>query len=189
MSAQHVTAAPGARRGSLARAAKPWVVALAIPLALILSALLVYQASFAAFSVNTSTAQNNWQTGTVQLTNDKSGQVVFAETNLTPGATGTKDIKVTYTGSVNAVVKTYAQSNGAQDLAPFVNLTITSPGGTNFTGTLADFQTHTNWATGVGSVDMTTPTEDEVYTITWTVAANAPQAKQASVVFMWEAQG
>ncbi|WP_394553351.1 hypothetical protein ACDF64_03105 [Agromyces sp. MMS24-JH15] len=176
-----------ARRGST----KAWVVAIAIPLAIVMAALLVYQASFAAFTAKTDTAQNNWETGTVLLTNSKSGQAAFTETNLTAGQTGGKDITVTYSGSNAATVKMYAAAGGeTQSLASSLTLTITRDDAVPvFTGTLAQFQAKTDWNSGLGDVPMNPGAKTAVYHIAWSVASNAPQAATGSVVFVWEAQG
>ena len=47
--------------------------AAAVPAALMASALVVWQGSYAAFSATTSNAGNNWATGGVSLTDDDAG--------------------------------------------------------------------------------------------------------------------
>ncbi|QEO14768.1 hypothetical protein FLP10_10365 [Agromyces intestinalis] len=175
------------------RNTRAWVIAIAIPLAIVLAALMVYRASFAAFTATTPSGQNNWATGTVLIDNDMKGEAVFNEVNLAPGATGTKTVTVTYTGTIPTVdVRMYAQNpTGTQDLAADINLTITNEDAqTVFTGTLATFQQRTGWTDAAqGEVALTTaPGNTEEYTITYVVAPSAQEANAASVVFVWEAQ-
>ncbi|UOE43055.1 hypothetical protein [Agromyces larvae] len=176
------------------RNTRAWVIAIAIPLAIVLAALMVYRASFAAFMATTASGENNWATGDVRIENDMTGTAVFNETNLAPGATGTKTVTVTYKGSIPTVdVRMYAENpTGTQDLAADINLTIKNEDAqTVFAGTLATFQLRTTWAEAEdGEVELTTASGDtEKYTITYEVAEGAPQGKTASVTFVWEAQG
>lgn len=83
------------------------VVGLAIPLGIVVSGAIVWQASYAAFTATTESKENSWETGTVILTNsqdDDSVSALFDEKVLTPGQSGSKCITVTYSGSVAAEV-------------------------------------------------------------------------------------
>lgn len=93
------------RRGGARRAAFA-----VVPLALLGSGALVYQASNAAFTASTSTGSNSWTAGSVVLTNGSSGSQLFNVSALKPGvasAATTKCVNVTYTGSLAANVKLY----------------------------------------------------------------------------------
>jgi hypothetical protein len=170
------------------RSAKFWVLIIVVPVAIIVAGLLVYTASRAAFVATTTTGSSSFSTGSVELTNDSVGTAVFTATDLAPGATDTEDIVVTYTGSLDADVVLYSSIEGGsvQTLAPYLDLEITSASGT-WTGTLADFEAITNFAGGVLPTTMV-ENDTETYTVTYTVASNAPQSAAASVTFVWEAQ-
>lgn len=99
----------GRRRGY--RAGSRRMAAAMVPLAVLASGAMVYQASNAAFTARTETGANNWAAGTVDITNSASG-VVFNASNLTPSFAdkGTRCIDVTYGGSLAAAVKLYVKS-------------------------------------------------------------------------------
>jgi hypothetical protein len=170
------------------RSAKFWVLIIVVPLAIIVAGVLVYTASRAAFVATTETGDSSFSTGSVELTNDHVGTSVFTAQNLAPGATDTEDVIVTYAGSLTADVRLYSSIEGGsvQTLAPFLNLEITSDGVT-WTGTLADFEAKTDFATGVLPTTMA-ENDTQTYTVKYTVASNAPQSSEASVTFVWEAQ-
>lgn len=106
-----------------------------VPLTLLGSGALVWQASYAAFTASTATGANTWSTGTVGITSDQSAQVVFSGLTglkphaslsaLSPGTTGgaytaggattsggSACIKVTYSGSLTSDVKLHATLSG-----------------------------------------------------------------------------
>ncbi len=100
------------------------------------SAALVWQASYSAFSATTANPTNNWSAGTVALGDDDNTTALFTATNLKPGATGSKCIVVSSTGSLASTVKLYAtgftQTNTLGD-----NITLTVTQGTTPTSTAA----------------------------------------------------
>ncbi len=188
-----------------------------VPLALLGSGALVYQASNAAFTATTATGTNTWTAGTVTLTNSGTGLVVFNLTGLKPGDTGTKCVKVTYTGNLAASgVKLYVPSLtnnaglGAAGLGTYLDLVITEGTGgsptalnshdcTGFVAgstltssdTLATFQAaHDDYSTGVSSWAPAASSNDtRTYRITYTLQDdNAAQGKNVQAVFQWEAQ-
>lgn len=105
-----------------------------VPLALLGSGVLVWQASYSAFTATAPNNGNTWTTGTVVLNTDESGQVAFnlpadvrpdsSLTSLNPPASGPYTapassysggaacIKVSYSGSVNANVRLWATLGG-----------------------------------------------------------------------------
>ncbi|WP_214417001.1 hypothetical protein [Sphaerisporangium fuscum] len=183
---------------------------LAMPIGLLLSGVLVWQASNASFIGTTTNPGNTWSVGTVNLTNDSGGVPMFQVTNMVPGNTGSHCIKVTSTASVPSAVKLYANITAppTTDVSPYINLKIEEgtggtfascaafnpTGGTAYNGTLADFTAnHTNFATGVGPWSLTgTPPEDLTYRFTWTFSNAAPPSTESgstpTVNFVWEAQ-
>ena len=90
-------------------------VALAVvPLAVVASGALVYQASNAAFTATTQSGSNSFAAGNVVLANSTSGSALFAVTGVKPGAalasTQFKCVTVDYTGSLASSVKLYLKN-------------------------------------------------------------------------------
>ena len=186
----------------------------AIPAALAVSGLVVAQSSYTAYSAPTVSPSSNWATGTVALSDDDANAAAFTATNLKPGATGSRCIVVSSTGSLPASVKLYGTgATTTKALADNINLTITQGSGGSFgsctgytpltsgasvySGTLADFAgTSTSFATGQGSwttagVATGAAAETRTYQLTYTVKADAPNSTQsgtAAIGFTWEAQ-
>jgi hypothetical protein len=175
----------------------------AIPAALVVAGAVVGGASYSAFSATTVNPTNNWSAGTVALSDNDQNTALFSASNLAPGATATKDITVTSTGSLASVVKLYSTDAATtKDLAKYVDLTIAEGTGTGasftgsnvYTGTLADFgAAHTDYANAVtgwttaagGSADART------FEISYTLDAQVPNTAQggtAALGFTWEAQ-
>jgi hypothetical protein len=182
----------------------------AIPAALLVSGIVVGQASYSAFNSTTSNPTNNWSAGTVALSDDDSNTAMFTATGLKPGSTGTKCIAVTSSGSLASDVNLYGTSPATTNaLSTYIHLTIvqgtggTSSSCTGFTplatgsslysGTLANFATtSTNYANGVGTWAPTgTAPETRTYEFIYTVDAATPNTSQggtASIGFTWEDQ-
>jgi hypothetical protein len=187
-----------ARRARVAR----WV---AVPVGMLVSSLLVWQASNAAFTATTDNGTNNWASGDVVLTDDDTTNVLFNVSNLKPGDNDTKCITVTYSGSLNASVKLYASST-VSGLAQYLDLTVeqgtggafgnctgfTPDASPTYTGTLAGFtSTYQNFGNGWGSFTPVggAPNDTKTYRIKYTLQNdNAAQAKTANATFTWEAQ-
>ncbi len=80
------------------------VLAAAVAVGLVGSSALVWDSSHAAFVAATDTPENSWETGAVQLGNDRSATALFttaSEGLLVPGSSGRRCITVTYTGNVD----------------------------------------------------------------------------------------
>jgi hypothetical protein len=117
----------------------------AIPASMLLTGLMIWHASYAAFTASASTGTNSWTSGTVAITNDQSGAVVWnltgakpdtATSTLSPPASGVYTpaagssaggaacFKVTYSGNLAADVRVYASTlteTGANGgLGPFM---------------------------------------------------------------------
>lgn len=178
---------------------------LAVPVGMVASSLLVWQASNAAFSDTTDNGANSWASGDVVLNDDDSGAVLFNASNLKPGDSVAKCITVTYSGSLNASVKLFASAPSGT-LAPYLNLTVEQGSGglfgdctsfspdasPKYTGTLDAFAaTHQNWGNGWGSFTPTggAPDDPKTYRFTYTLQDdNNAQGKSTSTTFTWEAQ-
>ncbi|MGN6415404.1 hypothetical protein [Flexivirga sp.] len=174
------------------------------------SAAFVWHASYSAFSATTANPTSNWSAGSVQLSDDDSNTALFSATNLKPGATGTKCIAVTSTGSLPSAVKLYGTNPATTNaLSSSINLTITqgtgggfgsctgftpaTTGPTVYSGTLAGFgSAASNYATGLGSWAPTGSGSDtRVFQVTYTLDPATPNTAQggtASVGLTWEAQ-
>ena len=166
---------------------------------------LVVTQTHAAFNATTSNGSNTWSAGTVTLTDDDAGSVMFNVSGMKPGDTSTKCVNVSYTGTLTSNVKLYG-SVGGTGLATYLNTTIEigtgASGGaamsctgfnassTLHNGTLAAFgAANTNYATGLGSFDGATNPTTKSYRFTVALADdNNAQGKNASTTFTWEAQ-
>lgn len=193
------------------------VLAATVPLGIIASGVLVWQASYAAFSATTTNPNNNFSAGSVTLTDDhQPSTVLFNASALKPGSTGSSCIKVTYNGSLASTVKMYVKSGDLTntapgDLSPYLTLQIAEGtgnaadcsdfGGTpsniyNPTGvgdtakTLSDFSTNrSTFGTGVSGFAPTGSGQSKTYKITyWLQDQSAAQGKNSTVKFTWEAQ-
>ena len=186
----------------------------AVPVALSASGLVVAQSSYSAYSATTVNPTNNWSTGTVALADDDANTAAFTATNLKPGASGSRCIVVSSTGSLPASVRLYGTgATTTKALASDINLTVTQGSGGSFgsctgftalasgsgvySGTLADFgATATSFATGVGAwttagVASGAAAETRTYQLTYSVkpdATNDTQGGTAALGFTWEAQ-
>jgi hypothetical protein len=187
---------------------------LAIPAAIAVSGVVVSQASYSAYSATTVNPTSNWATGTVALNDDDTNTAAFTAANLKPGATGSRCIVVTSTGSLASAVRLYATTpTTTKNLAANITLAITQGTGGSFgsctgytplatgasvyTGTVDGFgTTATSYSTGLGSWAPAvnpagTANESRTFQITYTVKTDAPDTTQggtAAVGFTWEAQ-
>jgi hypothetical protein len=170
-------------------------------------------ASFAAFSSTTSNGVNDFDAGTVYISDNDGDSVMYDLTNQKPLDSVEKCIKVTYTGSLDAAVTLYGSAPGT--FGDYVNLTIeqgalnsdTFPDCTSFvadgaaiyTGTLGDFAANnSDFTTGLPTTDTgggAWQTGDaRVYRFTVTLqddnAANGETAPLGTDdhSFTWEAQ-
>lgn len=198
----------GNRRGRRRGGGRGRTAVVALPLALVASSAIVFQASNAAFTASTSNGSNTWSSGTVTLTDDDSSSVMFNATGLKPGDTDTKCINVTYTGSLAGTVRLFVTSPSGT-LGSYLDLTVQEGTGatggaslscTGFTSastlssggaTLASFTAaHTDFATGASTWAPTgAATETKSYRITYTLQDdNAAQNQSAAATFTWEAR-
>ncbi|MBL8928499.1 MAG: hypothetical protein JNL54_00100 [Kineosporiaceae bacterium] len=178
-------------------------MAILVPLALLASSAVVYQASNAAFSATTTNGANSWQSGSVALSDNDSGVAMFSVTGLSPGDTGEKCIVVTYGGSLNAAVTLYATSYTDSGLGQYLDLTIQE--GTGAQANCSDFSssatlhntdldafatTSTGFGTGVSSwAPAGGSAATKTFRFAWTLQDdNGAMGKSSQVTFTWEAQ-
>ncbi|HEY8301850.1 MAG TPA: hypothetical protein VIG48_08120 [Jatrophihabitans sp.] len=182
---------------------------------LVASGVLVWHASYSAFSATTTNPTDNWAAGSVALTDDDSGSALFTVANMKPGATGTKCIVVTSNASLASTVKLYATAGSfaqTKTLADNISLTVTQgastgancagfaadTGATNTTtGSLTAFSTSfTAFSSGFGTwAPAAGNGVQKTYQITYTLnnagtqaATDAMQGGTAQIGFTWEEQ-
>ena len=165
--------------------------------------------TLSAFSSTTTNTDNSFAAGTVTLTDNDSGGVLYSVSNQKPGVNTVRCIELTYSGSLDADGKLYTPStvNGA---AQYINLTIekgtsdtsTFPNcgtftsqGTIFNGTLASFAaTRNSYANGIlafpGLQTAWAQNDTLVYRFTLSVQDdNAAQGASSGLhTFTWEAR-
>lgn len=155
-----------------------------------------------AFSTTTSNAGNSYGAGTVALSDNDAGSALFSMSNLKPGDTLTKCIKVDYTGSLTSAVKLYGTTGGT-GLDQYLDLVVRrgsfpgappasnactgfSSAATIHSGTLTAFPD--SYAAGLDEGSWTNGTSN-VYEITVTLQDNnSAQGLTATQTFTWEAR-
>ena len=80
-------------------------------------------AVFSAFSSTQASSTNTFTAGTVALTTNGTGSVLFNLPNMQPGDSTSQCVEVTYNGSLSAGVQMYGTVSGA--LAPYLSTTMT----------------------------------------------------------------
>ncbi len=196
---------------NMERSKRAWLApSLAIAASFLLVSFLIVTVSRAAFSDTTDNSLSSVTAGTVTLTDDDSGLVLFNIGAMMPGDTSTNCIVVTYSGTVTNPASVEMYSGGyidSGDLGTYLNVTIEEGTGGSFgscgafvlentiepTGTLASWDTtHTNYATGAGVWDPASTPESKTYRITLEFDAAAPNSEMGESVtalaFTWEVQ-
>jgi predicted ribosomally synthesized peptide with SipW-like signal peptide len=174
-------------------------------IALAALALVAGMAVFSAFSSTQASSTNTFTAGTVALTTNGTGSVLFNLPNMQPGDSTSQCVEVTYNGSLSAGVQMYGTVSGS--LAPYLNTTITrgtfpgaapanndctgftpdSGGGSLYTGELSALPDSSNPISDPGT--WTTGSVHD-YEITVALPTDTPDAAQgltASAAFTWQA--
>ncbi len=157
-----------------------------MPLAVVIAAAVVLQASYAAFSGETRNSGNTWSTGAVTLTNDSAGSARFTVPGMTPGQTQTACITVTANATVPGLVKGYTLNpiTSSQGIENYIKFTVDYGAGGSFascTGFVLGGNLVTNsplstlmlansYATGYGG---------------WVIAGNVPGGESRTYRFTW----
>ena len=173
--------------------------------ALLVATTVLWHAAYAGFSDSTAVrALPSITTGTVVLGDDDAGTKMFAVTGLKPGATATKCIKVTSTGTVPATVRLYGTGiTSTNSMSRYLNLAVyLGTGGATascsgfsgslvYNGSVSGFPTD-SYANGVGTWTTTgTATETRTYAVVYTLSTNTPTSVQGGatgLTFVWEAR-
>lgn len=163
------------------------------------------RATAAAFSDQTGSTGNQFQAGTVALSDDDSGSALFDGAGLlAPGDVEVGCIEVTYSGSLDAEIRLYGAVTGGTGLEAYLDVTVERG-----TGDCSSFGTATEvWGAADGDlgaflaaataytngVDSWTPTGgggDDTVPYRFTITQqddNAAQGLSSVVGFTWEAQ-
>jgi len=175
-------------------------------LAVVAASLMAFQATGAVFAATTENAGNAFTAGSVTISDNDTGTAMFNLTNMKPNDNAVGCIEVTYSGSLNAEVRTYGASTAGDGLEDYLDLTIER--GTGTCGAfVADVAVWTNgtdgdlgiflgaatdYATGVNTgVNAWQPTGTTMVPYRFTVDLQdntLAQAKTVTVTFTWEAQ-
>jgi len=176
----------------------------ALPLAVVISGVVVGTSSYAAFSDTTQNAGNSWAAGKVAITDDDEGQALFTATGLLPGTGDEACLTVTADTSAPSTVQLYtADSVDSESLASSLELVVergtaadgcesfVAVGDPVVSGTLADLLASTSFADGVGGWAVPAGTTDSTWRFRYQLAegaTNAAQEAATSTTFVWEAQ-
>jgi hypothetical protein len=157
------------------------------PVAVLLAGLMVWQGSQAAFTAETFNAGNNWNTGSVLLTNDGTGSAMFTLQDLVPMQTGSHCINVTATSNVAGTIRTYFPNGVANGLENNLTMKVEQGTGasyadcTNFvsastfaaTPLATMFSAHDLFSNGILEWNKGTGVETQSYKFTWTFDTSA----------------
>jgi predicted ribosomally synthesized peptide with SipW-like signal peptide len=168
--------------------------------------------TYSAFSATTVNPGDSFAAGTVVLSDNDANAAMYTITNAKPNDVVTRCIRVTYTGSLPALVRLYT-TTPISPFGQYVTLSIdkgTMPGATAFpnctgftpdavpnifSGTLSSFASgSTNFATGVvanpGAATQWVTNDTVVYRFTLTMQDNQLAVGGSTGVhsFTWEAQ-
>lgn len=169
---------------------------------------------FGLFSATTQNSGNEISAGTVALSDNDAGSAQINVTNAKPGDSWTRCIKVTYSGSLAAEVRTY-MTGGTGPLGPYLHLTVSQgtqpeptfpscagfvPDGTNGTGVTyegpATGGPGGSWETGAPVVPfgqaVWNPGDSLVFKSVITLSSEAPELAQGNTsgpfTVFWEAR-
>jgi hypothetical protein len=169
------------------------------------------RATFAAFTLTTQNTNDSYSAGTVTLSDNDAGALMWDVANQLPtSAAVVRCIRVTYTGSLPAAVRLYT-TTATSPLDPHLNVTVekgSMPVGTVFpnctgfvteatistTGSLQAFKAaRSGWATGAAAFPGTQTTWNAGNSLVYRVTVQlqnvfAAQGLSGLVGFTWEAQ-
>jgi hypothetical protein len=171
--------------------------------ALTVSAVVVWHAAYATFTVSTPTYPLGWSTGAVALSDDDAGSALFTATGVEPGAADTRCIVVTSTGNVPATVRLYGTGRTSTNgLSTALSLVVVAgsggsssscagftPSSTLYRGSFAGFPT--SYAAGLDSWPTagTAGGETRSYQLTYSMpsgAASSAQGGTLAMAFTWD---
>ncbi|MCP3988592.1 MAG: hypothetical protein GY724_05945 [Actinomycetia bacterium] len=174
----------------------------AVAVAFLLVVVMTVTRSEAAFTATTANSANSWAAGTVVLTDDDSGSVMFNISGMAPNDSNAVCLAVTYSGSVlPADVLMYGSTTGTLD--DYLDTTIEigtggsfascagfTPSSTLYNNTLTNFATtHSSYATGLATFTAASNPTTQVIRITVSLQDNdSAQGLSSTADFTFEVQ-
>ncbi len=110
--------------------ARRTVLSVAVPAGLVMSLAVTWGSTHAAFTASTDNVGNSWQTGSVVLADSDSEAALFStalDSALKPGSTGSRCIRLDYTGSLPADIHMYVGTPPADAGTPNAGATTLDP--------------------------------------------------------------
>lgn len=192
-----------------ARTLATWVL---LPVSLMLSGVVVWQSSYAAFAFGPDVPMDHGVHHGVQGSgmygSPSGGQAdnsapMFNDTNLKPGDTASKCVVVTSVGTLASIVKLYATGySSTSSFGNYIDLvidegageTVTADGPTScvgftagandFTGTLAEFAAAKDDLTGMSTWARTkSGSESKTFRFTYTINSATPNSEQVATAW------
>jgi hypothetical protein len=163
-------------------------------------------AVFSAFSSTQESSTSTFAAGTVTLTSNGSGSVLFNLPNMKPGESSSRCVQVTYNGTLNATVQMAGKETG--ELGQYLSASVVrgsfpgaAPENNACSGFAADAEGAGLWSGQLNTFPTSaSPITDStvwskgsvhVYEITVTLPSNTPEAaegEEAKAAFSWQAQ-
>ncbi|SDQ11722.1 hypothetical protein [Quadrisphaera sp. DSM 44207] len=185
------------------RTGRATVAAVAVPLGLVVSGLLVWESSYAAFFDQTENPGNAWTTGEVVLTDDDADAAAFTVADMVPGKRGAGCVTVTYGGTVASQgVRVFGEVTGDPALAGELDFAVeqgtasatcaafTAAGPAVYSGKLRGIGT--GWTSGHGTWVPLAAGDKRSYRFTYALPKNrydaTIQGKTTTLKVVWEAQ-
>lgn len=182
-----------------------WSVLFAVLCAVLIVLVATLHRTGAAFFASTSNDGNSFGSGSVKLADDDTGSALFTVGELYPGRTGSRCIRVTYTGTFDADVKLFVAPGdvGGSGLASALKLSITQGTGGSFADCagftagpslvddrpLSEIAGYDSPANGLGTWSASTGAS-RTYRFSYALADdNAASGRNATVRFSWTATG
>jgi hypothetical protein len=204
-----------ARREAKERSWKAASKLLAASVAVTLIGIIASATTWSSFVGTTSNATNSIASGTVEITDNDASGALLSLSNAQPGSSSTGCVKLSYSGSLAAGIRLYANVSGA--LAPYLALSVTRgtesspsfPSCSSFTADSRDYGNGpgvvysgllsgypTSYGTGIADPDNSTGSPEswtisEAHSYRFVISLNnngAAQGLSANATFIWEAQ-
>jgi concanavalin A-like lectin/glucanase superfamily protein len=158
---------------------------LPVTLAMVGSSALIWGPTAASFTATTDNTANSAAAGSIVLSDDDGGSNVISLAGAVPGSTQTACVTVTYTGTLGAQVRLYANTGGT-GLGTYLTLSVTRgtfgspPGGGSCTGFTADGTDYANWGAGVVYNGLLSS-----FPSTWTTGVVDPSTSTSPTAEVW----
>ena len=149
----------------------------------LLAGMLLTRSTWSAFSATTSNPANSAAAGTVVLADNDANGAMFNLSGMTPGSSASSCIKVTYSGTLPALVHLY-QTSGGSGLGSYLDLTITRGSSSTAFADCSGFTADTTDYAGLGQGILFSGT---LASLGGTYAAGLSDQRSATVPEIWTA--